>query len=260
MSTTTIDFDDLVREQRFDDMVRNDRARVVRIVYGYIGNWADAEEAVQETLIDMWADRVSLDRVADLTGWLVVGAKYRALTIADKRRKATPSMLGEHIERVESQHLEPTSPLCSGDPEVMARIRVALAAMTPTQRKAVQLHCLHGLTAAQTAAEMGTTKHAVHQLLYNALHHVDLNGPEWTDRQAELGMESPEAKAFRACPQLLRMLPPRQRQAVQLRYVKGLPVAEVAKRMRITNHDAANHINRARRAVRELVGTLPATA
>ncbi|MGW1057648.1 sigma-70 family RNA polymerase sigma factor [Micromonospora rubida] len=259
MSTTTIDFDDLIREQRFEETVRNDRARIVRIIYAEFGNWADAEEAVQEALTDLWAQRTRTDTINDLTGWLVVGARYRAMTIATRRRKATPALLGEHIERVESQDLEPTSPLCSGDPEVMERIRVALAAMTPMQRRAVQLHCLHGMTAAQTAAEMGTTRHAVHQLLYNALNHVDLSGPPWTDTHAEMGMESPEAKAFRACPQLLRMLPPRQRQAIRLRYIKGMPLAEIAKRMRIDVHEVGKYINRARRAVRELsAGLVPA--
>lgn len=255
-TTTTIDFDDLVREQRFEELVRTQRRRAVGIVFRHIGNWADAEEAVQEALARMWTDRTRMDAVDNLAGWLINEAKYKARTLAAERRKAAPSPLGEHIERVEAQQLEPSSLPCTADPEVMARIRVALAAMTPTQRAVVQAHCLHGMSVAETAEKIGTTRHAVHQALYTALHHVDLSGPEWRDHHAEIGVESPEAKVFRASPKLVRMLPARQRQAVRLRYVKGLSTADAGKRMGISAKQVSNLTNDARRFVRELMPSL----
>ncbi|MEV2236725.1 sigma-70 family RNA polymerase sigma factor [Micromonospora sp. NPDC049891] len=252
--TTTIDFDDLVREQRFDRMVRTERARIVRTVFGYCGNWADAEEAVQEVLAALWADRANLDDVTNLAGWTVTRAKYAALRLAEQRRKATPALLGEHIERVETQ--TPMESTQSGpsldDPEVAARVRVALAAMTPSQRRVVQLHCLHGVSIAETAKKLGISRGNVSQRLYEALNLVDLSGPAWVDHLAELGYESPEAKAFRACPGLVKLLPSRQRRAVQLRYIQGLSRAEVGKRLGISVSSVSNLLRAARATVREL--------
>ncbi|MFY1656923.1 sigma-70 family RNA polymerase sigma factor [Micromonospora sp. WMMD1274] len=256
MTAPTIDTAELVREHRFDELVRNEQARIVRTIFRFCGNWADAEEAVQEALVKVWAVRAQLDHVDNLAAWLVIEAKWKARKLAAQRRQAVPGLLGEHIERVEAQTPEPSSLPCAADPEVKARIRVALAAMSPMQRAVVQAHCIHGLTIEETAKKVGTTRRSVSQMLYMALHHVDLSGPEWRDHIAEIGLESPEAKAFRTSFALVRMLPTRQRQAVRLRYLKRLPLADVAREMHSTPTNVRNLLNDARRTVRALAADL----
>ncbi|HEY0700268.1 MAG TPA: sigma-70 family RNA polymerase sigma factor [Micromonospora sp.] len=256
MTAPTIDFDDLVRECRFDELVRDHRARLVRLIYKQFGNWADAEEAVQEALVRLWADRTRIDEVQDLAGWVFASARFKVLEIAASRRRATPALLGEHIERVEASQCEPSSLPCIADPEVMDRVRVALAAMTPTQRAVVELHCLQGKPNAEVAEMLGISRQSVSQQLHMALHHVDLAGPAWRDVNTERGVESPEAKAFRASPHLLKMLPPRTREAVRLRYVERLPAAEAAARMGVSRHALRLHIKKARVAARSVMAAL----
>ncbi len=258
MSATTIDMDDLVREHRFDELVRNERARVVRIIFRFCGNWADAEEAVQEALVKLWADRTQLDNVDSLPAWLVSEAKWKALTLAHQRRRAVPAMLGEHIERVESQKVEPSSLPCTADPEVQARIRTALASLSPRRREVVRSHCLHGMTIDEVAKKLGMTRSSVHSTLWRALHEADLSGPAWEDRRTGRAVESPEAEVFRKSSALVGLLPAKQQQAVRLRYVQRLSLAEVGKEMGCTLGYAAELLNRARRTLRALAADLAA--
>ncbi|MFI5833241.1 sigma-70 family RNA polymerase sigma factor [Micromonospora sp. NPDC051300] len=258
MSATTIDMDDLVREHRFDELVRNEQARIVRIIFRFCGNWADAEEAVQEALVKLWADRTQLDHIDNLTGWLVTEAKWKVRTLAHQRRRAVPALLGEDIEWVESQTVDPSSLPCTADPEVQARIRVALAALSPRQRDVVRAHCLHGMSIAEIAEKRGLTTSTVHSTLWRALHEADLSGSPWEDRRTERAVESPEAEVFRKSPTLLALLPAKQQQAVRLRYVQRLSLAEVGKEMGCSLGYASELLNRARRTLRTLAADLVA--
>lgn len=246
MSTTTLDIEAVYREHR---------SRVFWAAWRKVENWADAEDATQDAFLAALEQRDEYRPRPDTPpqAWVITIAKYKAMTRVARRSRdvAASDWLDRVADTLPDQRDAADCP-CLADPEVAERVEAALAAMSPAVRTAARLYCLDGLSYDQVAERIGTTKHAIQQLVYTALNHVDLSGPAWRDVHAERTIDSPEAQVFRESPQLLRMLPPRQREAVRLRYVERLTLADVAARMRIPAKMVANHINKARNTVRAL--------
>lgn len=246
-SAPRVDFDDLVREQRFEMLVRDHQRRVTHMVYRKCGNWADAQEAVQDALLVLWGKRQQLDDVEDPAGWLVTEAKWSLYRIRKDRAKQCPALLGEHIERVEDQQAdEPGDGPCLGESETMERVRRALATLPPDRRRVVEMLCVQGMTTDEVAERTGKTHDAVYRLLCAAFRDADWSGPEWRERW----VSDPEADLLRTSVPLLAKLPGRVREAAWLRYVDGLPVGKVAERMRISLLGAKTLLTRARSVAR----------
>lgn len=240
---------------------RQDRSRVFWAAWNRLGNWHDAEDVAQDAFLRALEQRDTYQPEPELPprAWVMSIAKWQAMAMLGSRSRYVPA--GEWVERFadEQQADEPDTDDCTpcmGDPEVQERVRQALATMPPAVRTAIDLYCLQGLPADEIAERMGTSRHAVHQLVYRAFNEVDLTGPEWRDVQAERTIESPEAKAFRASARLVRMLPAQQRQAVRLRYLDRLPISDVAARMRLQPKQVSNLLNKARETVRDLADAL----
>ncbi|MEQ4301618.1 sigma-70 family RNA polymerase sigma factor [Plantactinospora sp. B6F1] len=238
-----VDFDALVREQRIEMLVRDHRRHAVYTLVRLCGSWADAEDAVQDAILHLLSDPTMLDGHGSPVGWLVATAKWKLVAARAARARQCPALLGEHIERVEDRQTEPTGGPCMADPEVADRVRRALSTLSPEVRRAVELHCVQGLSIEQVMEATGKSRHAVHQLLYTAMKvHKNWNGPEWREKY----VSDPEAEALRTQVRLLAKLPPRTREVVWLRYVDELPLATVAARTGLTQKMVSQHLNRAR--------------
>jgi RNA polymerase sigma-70 factor (ECF subfamily) len=250
MSAPAIDFDALYRDHR---------SRVFWAAWRKVENWADAEDATQDAFLKALEQRNDYQPRDDTPpqAWVITIAKYEAMSRANGRARALPA--SDWLDRVADtipDERDAADCRCLADPDVAERVEVALAAMPPAVRTAARLYCLEGLSATEVAQRMGNTRHAVHELIYRALNHVDLSGPAWRDLNAERGVDSQEAALFRASQHLLRMLPRRQRDAVRLRYIERLPLNAVAARMRIPAKMVSNHINKARATVRALAAAM----
>jgi RNA polymerase sigma-70 factor, ECF subfamily len=140
----------------------------------------DLSGVVQQTLLDAhksWSEgRTEAQTAAWLRAILVhnltdeirrLGAKKRAVT----REKSLDAALEHSATRLEGWlAAEQSSPSQRAirQEELLAMVR-ALAALPDSQRRAVELHHLKGLSLAEIAEELGVTKPAVAGLLHRGL-------------------------------------------------------------------------------------------
>jgi len=164
------------------------RAALTGHCYRMLGSVADADDAVQETMVRAWR---GLDRFAgraSLKTWL-----YRIATnvcldaLADRRRRARPmeerpvgSVEDELIARPRRDWLEPIPDEralpAHGDPSELAILRqsirlafvAALQHLPPRQRAALLLTEVLGLSATEVAETLDTTVAAVNSALQRA--------------------------------------------------------------------------------------------
>jgi RNA polymerase sigma-70 factor (ECF subfamily) len=231
----------------FDALVRNHRQRITELIYRLCGNWADAEEAVQDALIDMWGKRQQFNDVTDPAGWLYMHAKFKVRQIRHKNAKQVPGLCAESIDWFEERPADgPGNLPCLGEPETAARVRKALAILPPQQRRVVEMHCLQGMSTAEIAVRIGRCQDNVGVLVRTALRRSDWSGPEWREPYAH----DPEAEALRSQTSILMKLRPRTREAVRLRYVDGHRPTEVAARMGVPVGTVKSWINDARKVAR----------
>jgi RNA polymerase sigma factor (sigma-70 family) len=234
MTTATIDFDELVRDHR---------RRMVNATFARTENWHDAEDAVQDALVKAWEQRDSYQPRDDKPplAWVITIAKYQALDIMHHRRRYIAA--GEWAGRFAEQQEEcdnSTGSLCLGDPEVCAKVYTALVPLPDQQRLAIQMHCLQGLDRKVVTGCMRVSDPEFYSLISRGIekleraqdggrvcHKVRVSAGGWLD---------PELAKLCSRTDLLDQLAPRQRQVLELRYVRGYSRAETARRAGISVH------------------------
>ena len=126
-----------------------------------VGRRMEAEEILQEVFLQVWmqADRYDAGRSTP-RGWILMLARSRAL---DRLRRRDASRRRE--ERVGEEQAEAVPPLGTERLEGLERRRQvssALAALSPDQRRCIELAFFEGLTHTQIAdrlaAPLGTVK------------------------------------------------------------------------------------------------------
>jgi RNA polymerase sigma-70 factor (ECF subfamily) len=187
------------------------RAALTGHCYRMLGSAAEADDAVQETILRAWRSRDRFDGRAALRTWL-----YRIATnvcldaLADRKRRARPMEEGpagtvqdDLVEKPRSHWLEPVpdasvlpSDLDPAELTVMRQsIRLAFVAavqhLPPRQRAALLLTEVLGWSVAETADALGTSTAAVNSALQRAratLSARDLGdaGPAITEAQLRL--------------------------------------------------------------------------
>jgi RNA polymerase sigma-70 factor (ECF subfamily) len=138
-------------ETEFDDFYAGTYRRVVGQVYAMVGNFGDAEDAVQEAYSRAWTRWTKLREYLDPEVWVRTVA-YR-VAVSGWRKAA--NRLTAH-----RRHGVPDDVPGQG-PEHVALV-AALRTLTPEQRRVVVLHHLVGLPvdeiARETGAAVGTVK------------------------------------------------------------------------------------------------------
>jgi RNA polymerase sigma-70 factor (ECF subfamily) len=153
-----------------------------------LGSAAEADDAVQETLVRAWRALETFDRRASLRTWL-----YRIATnvcldaLADRARRERPMAIGPAgtvqdplLERPRTHWLEPIPDVhalpADGDPAERAALRqsirlafvAALQRLPPRQRAALLLAEVLGWSASEIASALETTVPAVNSALQRA--------------------------------------------------------------------------------------------
>ncbi len=164
------------------------REALVGHCYRMLGSAAEADDAVQETLVRAWRGLGAFDGRASLRTWL-----YRIATnvcldaLADRTRRERPIAVGpagavddDLVERPRSHWLEPIPDAqalpADGDPAERAALRqsirlafvAALQRLPPRQRAALLLAEVLGWSAAEIASTLETTVAAVNSALQRA--------------------------------------------------------------------------------------------
>src|SRR5258705_8572194 len=129
----------------FDDFYASTYRRVVGQVYAMVGNFGDAEDAVQEAYGRAWPRWEQLRGYADPEAW-VRGVAYRVAV--SSWRKASNRLIA-HLRHGVPDEVPPVGP------EHVALVQ-ALHTLSLDQRRLLVLHHVVGLSVEEIAQETGT--------------------------------------------------------------------------------------------------------
>jgi len=141
-----------------EDLYRRHGPRIYALLLRMLRESADAEEILQETFVAAWrrAGEYASSR-GSVEAWLITLARSRAV---DRIRNR-----GARLRLVkQSEQLAPAEPPAEEPPDVHARTRLrkALGALPPEQRRAIELAYWEGLSQSEisqhTGDPLGTVK------------------------------------------------------------------------------------------------------
>jgi RNA polymerase sigma-70 factor, ECF subfamily len=149
-------------EPAFRLLAQRYAARAVRLARRTTGNEADAEEIVQEALLQVWINAPRWRPVAAFRTWF-----YRVvLNLSLNRRRRAPFVPLEQAGDPPDPTADPSTQL--EREELDRRVASAVAELPAQQRAAITLTYAEGLSNAETAAVIGTSVSAVETLLVRA--------------------------------------------------------------------------------------------
>ena len=127
-----------------------------------VGSQSDAEEVVQETLLQVWAQAGRYDpRRSSVATWLVLLARSRASDLLRSRRvrERAVTAAGDETQGV---HASPEGPAAVWYEERRSRVAAALSELPPEQRQVLELAFFGGQSqreiAEATGFPLGTVK------------------------------------------------------------------------------------------------------
>jgi RNA polymerase sigma-70 factor (ECF subfamily) len=132
--------------------------------YRYLGNAADAEDAVQDALLSAYRNLDQFKGQAQMSTWLTTIVINSALTQLRRRSRQTHLSLDERFgegqeycvsERLVDCGLSPEDEYIKS--ELHERLMQFVAELSPSLRKVVQLRDLDGLTTREAAQILGVT-------------------------------------------------------------------------------------------------------
>jgi RNA polymerase sigma-70 factor (ECF subfamily) len=133
-----------------------------RRAYRYLGNTADAEDAVQDALLSAYRNLDQFKGQAQMSTWLTTIVTNSALTQLRKRSRQTHVSLeerfGEEEEYCVSERLADRGPSPEDEcieAELHERLMQFVAELSPSLRKVLQLRDLDGLTTREAAHILG---------------------------------------------------------------------------------------------------------
>jgi len=150
----------------FEQLLIPHMEHLVRLAYRFTGNNADAEDLVQELLIQLYARKTDLKPVGHLRSWLVRGLYYRYV---DSVRSAVRDPLKVLEDEEVDALIDPkSSSERAADNDIQAfRLDQAMAQLNPDQKALMSLHDMEGYTLAEleTLLEtpIGTLKSRLHR-------------------------------------------------------------------------------------------------
>jgi RNA polymerase sigma-70 factor (ECF subfamily) len=127
-----------------------------------VGNSVDAEEVLQEVLLQVWGQARNYDPLrSSVSTWLVLLTRSRAIDRLRSRRVGERG-LEALVRQAQATHTSPTGPRDVWSRERRERVRRELDELPPEQREVLEMAFYRGLTqseiAARTGIPLGTVK------------------------------------------------------------------------------------------------------
>jgi RNA polymerase sigma-70 factor (ECF subfamily) len=153
----------LERESReIQDVLSQHLPSFYRRAYRYLGNAADAEDAVQDALLSAYRNLDQFKGQAQMSTWLTTIVINSALTQLRKRSRHTHLSLDERLGEEQEYSVSERLADCGPSPEeesikseLHERLMQFVAELSPSLRKVVQLRDLDGLTTREAAQILG---------------------------------------------------------------------------------------------------------
>ena len=126
------------------------------VAYRIVGERADAEEVVLDAFSQAWRDATRFDDArGSVAGWLTTIARSRALDLVrarSRRERITASAAAQGLESVPAMGGRPPDPSIGvDDAERRRQVQLALEALSPPQRRAIELAYFEGLSQSEIA-------------------------------------------------------------------------------------------------------------
>jgi RNA polymerase sigma-70 factor (ECF subfamily) len=133
--------------------------QAIGLAYRLLGDLGDAEEAVQEVFLSAWRSGHTYDPARGSTHtWILSMVRNRCIDVLRARKRRPVQPLAEGLDPPDTSDV-PSEAVSNVD---AAAARVALEALPPEQKQAIELAYFAGLShseiAAQLAAPIGTVK------------------------------------------------------------------------------------------------------
>jgi RNA polymerase sigma-70 factor (ECF subfamily) len=133
--------------------------QAIGLAYRLLGDLGDAEEAIQEVFLSAWRSGHTYDPSRGSTHtWILSMVRNRCIDVLRARKRRPVQPLAEGLDPPDTSDV-PTEAVSNVD---AAAARVALDALPPEQKQAIELAYFAGLShseiAAQLAAPIGTVK------------------------------------------------------------------------------------------------------
>lgn len=152
-------------ESAFETLVRRHGPVLLGLAHRLLGNRADAEDAVQESLVSAWRRLPEFRRQAAFRSWMYRIVTNRCLSVLRARRPATP--LDAAPEPAAPDHQASPS-RAAESAATAAAIGEALRRLSPEQRACWVLRELHGLSYDEIADAVGISRQAVRGRIHRA--------------------------------------------------------------------------------------------
>ncbi|GAA2756077.1 RNA polymerase sigma factor SigJ [Actinopolymorpha rutila] len=154
------------------------RPRLLGVAYSLLGSLDEAEDVVQDAWLRLSRiDPDEIDRIRDLTGWLVVTVSRLGVDALRSARRRREKYVGPWLPE----------PLVTGDPadrvtldeSMSLAMLVVLESLSPAERTAFVLHDVFGLEFTEVARAVGRKPAACRQLAARARKHVAARAPRF---------------------------------------------------------------------------------
>jgi RNA polymerase sigma-70 factor (ECF subfamily) len=152
-------------ELAFEILVRRHVGDLLRLARRLLGDYAEAEDAVQEAMVSAWRRLPDFRRDAAFHTWMYRIVTNRCLNVLRDRRPTQP--LDGLPEPAAPEHTASPARVAESSAAVRALHR-ALLALTPEQRACWVLRELHGLSYDEIAAAVGIGEPAVRGRIFRA--------------------------------------------------------------------------------------------
>ena len=126
---------------------------------------ADAEDAVQEAIIDLWQRRNELDHVHDLRAYAMQSLKNRCISFLRKSRDIATDKI-ELLDAVDDEAIREEVALTE---ERSARLDGMMAQLPQRQREAVTMKYIEGVSHEEMQRRLGMTSTNVYATLSRAM-------------------------------------------------------------------------------------------
>ena len=155
--------------QEMQDVLTQNMSSFYRRAYRYLGNAADAEDAVQDAILSACRHLNQFNGQSKMSTWLTTIVINSALTQLRRRSRQIHTSLDERFgeeeegyslaERLADRRPSPESECVRS--ELVGRLMQLVEELPPSMRKAFQLRELDGMTTSEAASVLGVAEATV---------------------------------------------------------------------------------------------------